>query len=299
LLQVVEGLIEDKKMALTFVGTVGLPFGDDQMLLGDSNLVYEPKLAFELRRDRIHQTRFVANVGARIRQRAVLEGYDSSDSPKDPFMNSDDAKVFLDIGSEAVAGVGGLYELTPRAVVAAEAQAFIPLPTSIGYGTCKRFNGFECSTIKSSGAAAPATAYDGRQPISVVAARIMTSAATSAALRPCRSPKCPKITPPTGRAKNPTANVLKEAMAVGVPVVSTRHGGIPELVEDGVSGVLVPERDPEALAAQLAELAAHPERRAELAAAGRVRVERDYDIERLNDRLVTLFAGLSRTAGTS
>ena len=88
-------------------------------------------------------------------------------------------------------------------------------------------------------------------------------------------------------------------MAVGVPVVSTRHGGIPELVEDGVSGILVPERDPEALAAQLAELAAHPERRAELAAAGRVRVEQDYDIERLNDRLVTLFAGLSRTAGTS
>ena len=92
-------------------------------------------------------------------------------------------------------------------------------------------------------------------------------------------------------------NVLKEAMAVGVPVVSTRHGGIPELVEHGVSGILVPERDPEALAAQLGKLAAHPERRGELAAAGRARVEREYDIERLNDRLVTLFAGLSRTAG--
>lgn len=92
-------------------------------------------------------------------------------------------------------------------------------------------------------------------------------------------------------------NVLKEAMAVGVPVVSTRHGGIPELVEHGVNGILVPERDPGSLAEQLAELAAHPERRGELAEAGRARVEREYDIERLNDRLVTLFAGLSRTAG--
>ena len=86
-------------------------------------------------------------------------------------------------------------------------------------------------------------------------------------------------------------------MAVGVPVVSTRHGGIPELVEHGVSGILVPERDAQALAVQLAELAAHPERRAELADAGRARVEQDYDIERLNDRLATLFAGLSRRPG--
>jgi colanic acid/amylovoran biosynthesis glycosyltransferase len=92
-------------------------------------------------------------------------------------------------------------------------------------------------------------------------------------------------------------NVLKEAMASGMPVVATRHGGIPELVEDEVSGFLVPERDPEALADRLAQLAAHPERWSALASAGRARVERDYDIERLNDRLVTLFAGLSRTAG--
>ncbi|MGH7579513.1 MAG: glycosyltransferase, partial [Gemmatimonadales bacterium] len=39
-------------------------------------------------------------------------------------------------------------------------------------------------------------------------------------------------------------NVLKEAMASGMPVVATRHAGIPELVEDEVSGLLVPERDP-------------------------------------------------------
>jgi colanic acid/amylovoran biosynthesis glycosyltransferase len=94
-------------------------------------------------------------------------------------------------------------------------------------------------------------------------------------------------------------NALKEAMASGLPVVATRHGGIPELVDDGISGFLVPERDSEALADRLALLAAHPERWPALIGGGRRRVERDYDIERLNDRLVTLFAGLSRTAGTS
>jgi colanic acid/amylovoran biosynthesis glycosyltransferase len=82
-------------------------------------------------------------------------------------------------------------------------------------------------------------------------------------------------------------------------VVSTANGGIAELVEHEATGLVVPERDPAALAARLAELARHPERRAALARAGRARVERDYDIERLNDRLVTLFAGLSRTAGTA
>jgi colanic acid/amylovoran biosynthesis glycosyltransferase len=94
-------------------------------------------------------------------------------------------------------------------------------------------------------------------------------------------------------------NVLKEAMAVGLPVVSTANGGIPELVEHEATGLVVPERDPGALAARLAELARHPERRVALARAGRARVERDYDIERLNDRLVTLFTGLSPTAGTA
>jgi colanic acid/amylovoran biosynthesis glycosyltransferase len=94
-------------------------------------------------------------------------------------------------------------------------------------------------------------------------------------------------------------NVLKEAMAAGLPVASTPNGGIPELVEHEVTGLLVRERDPEALAARLADLAKDPGRRAWLARAGRARVEREYDIERLNDRLVTLFAGLSRAAGTS
>lgn len=54
-------------------------------------------------------------------------------------------------------------------------------------------------------------------------------------------------------------NVIKEAMASGLPVISTRHSGIPELVVDGVSGLLVPERDAAALSNALAYLIGHPE----------------------------------------
>ena len=59
----------------------------------------------------------------------------------------------------------------------------------------------------------------GRQPMSVVAAPIISSATTSAFLRPMRSPKCPKMMPPIGRATKPTANVLKEASSA----TSRRH----------------------------------------------------------------------------
>lgn len=135
----------DQAIAVTAVGTVVLPFGDDQMLLGDSNLVYEPKVAFEWRPDRIHHTKVIANLGARIRNRTVLEAYDTSD----PAMTADDAKVFLDVGSEMLVGAGGTYEITPRAIAAAEVSLFAPLPAGVGYGTCRRFNGLSCGSLDS------------------------------------------------------------------------------------------------------------------------------------------------------
>ena len=84
-------------------------------------------------------------------------------------------------------------------------------------------------------------------------------------------------------------NVLKEAMAMGMPVVSTLHSGIPELVENGVSGYLVAERDVEALADRLVELVDHSHRWPAMGRAGRARVERDYDVDRLNAELVDLY----------
>ncbi len=136
-------LLSRPTLAVTAIGSMVLPFGEDEMLLGDRNLVFEPKVALEWRPDPLHATRIVANAGARLRQRSVLEGYDTMD----PAATDADAKVFLDVGSELVAGVGGVYEVTPRIFAAAEAQVFAPLPDGLAYGNCRRYNGTRCSAI--------------------------------------------------------------------------------------------------------------------------------------------------------
>lgn len=73
--------------------------------------------------------------------------------------------------------------------------------------------------------------------------------------------------------------VLMEAMASGLPVVASRLSGIPELVEDGRSGILVTPGDAVALADALASLGADPERRASMGAAARERVIAAFDLD--------------------
>ncbi len=99
----------------------------------------------------------------------------------------------------------------------------------------------------------------------------------------------PSVTASDGNQDAPI-NVLKEAMAMGLPVVSTYHGGIPELVEDGISGFLVPERDVDALAEKLGYLIEHPEIWPQMGKAGRAYVEKNYDINKLSDRLVEIYS---------
>ena len=72
--------------------------------------------------------------------------------------------------------------------------------------------------------------------------------------------------------------VLTEAMALKVPVIATPVTGIPELVEDGRTGLIVPERDPAALAVAIRRLIEETETARRLTEAGRERVECDFDL---------------------
>jgi len=86
--------------------------------------------------------------------------------------------------------------------------------------------------------------------------------------------------------------VFMEAQAMGLPVISTYHSGIPEVVIDGKSGFLVPEKDVDALAEKMEFLVEHPELWSEMGGYGREFVEKHYDVRRLNKRLVEIYRNL-------
>jgi len=72
--------------------------------------------------------------------------------------------------------------------------------------------------------------------------------------------------------------VAKEAAACGVPVLATMHGGLPDIIEDGHTGFLVPERDVQRLSERLGRLIAEPVLRQQMGRAARLKMEREYDV---------------------
>lgn len=102
----------------------------------------------------------------------------------------------------------------------------------------------------------------------------------------------PNVTARNGDKEGVPVAVV-EAMASRLPVVGTRHSGIPELVRDEETGFLVPEGDVAALAARLRLLLGQRELAHRLGEEGRRRVAAEFDIEGLNDRLVELYEGVT------
>ena len=84
-------------------------------------------------------------------------------------------------------------------------------------------------------------------------------------------------------------NSMLEAMASGLPVFATQHGGIPEAIENGVSGVLVPERDHEALAQALLNAAEGPVFLSQIARGGAEVIRKNFDLQTQAQRLEDIY----------
>lgn len=93
--------------------------------------------------------------------------------------------------------------------------------------------------------------------------------------------------------------VAAEAMACGKPVIASRCTSLPELVEDGVTGILCPVDDVDAFAAAARRLAAAPEECAAMGSAGRARVLERFTLARMAQEYIALYRALGARAGTA
>jgi len=89
---------------------------------------------------------------------------------------------------------------------------------------------------------------------------------------------------------------IMEAMATGLPVVATAVGGVPEVVSDGQTGILVPPRQPKLLAQAIVRLLVDPDLARAMGAAGRNRVEALFDAKVMAERTVAVYRSLVRSS---
>lgn len=102
---------------------------------------------------------------------------------------------------------------------------------------------------------------------------------------------------PSCRLGDGLPNVIREAMAVGTPVVASRVAGIPEALDDGRCGMLVPPADVDALAAAIERMLASDELRARYAVLARQRTEDKFDLWRNGQRLAAHLRSVKRRTG--
>lgn len=118
----------------------------------------------------------------------------------------------------------------------------------------------------------------------------LDAAGVSDLLGRCRAAVLTSVVP-----ENAPMSVL-EAMAAGCPVIATRIGGIPEIVQDGVTGILAPAGDVAAVADAMRALASDPARATAMGEAGHARALSEYTLERHTDRLLEVYHRAISTA---
>ena len=90
--------------------------------------------------------------------------------------------------------------------------------------------------------------------------------------------------------------VVSQALATGLPVVVTKHSGLPEQVLESINGFVTPENDPAALAAKIICLMENPQSWPRLSRAGRTHVKANYDSKVLMDRQLADYRRLINSA---
>jgi glycosyltransferase involved in cell wall biosynthesis len=98
----------------------------------------------------------------------------------------------------------------------------------------------------------------------------------------------PSVT--TSRTQENTSIAALEAMASGKPVIATDIGGLPEIIRDGQDGILVPERDSDAVAAAAIRLLARPDLARAIGREARAQVLREFNVSQWADRVVGVYA---------
>ena len=86
-----------------------------------------------------------------------------------------------------------------------------------------------------------------------------------------------------------TPLVIQESLAIGTPVIASDQGGISELIKDGKTGFLVPEKNISAFIDKINYIISHPNEVHEIRIKGRATVEEKFNLEAQNDRIVHIY----------
>ena len=84
--------------------------------------------------------------------------------------------------------------------------------------------------------------------------------------------------------------MLLEAMAAGLPVIATQVGGVPEVVEEGKTGFLVPPRDVQRMAEAIVCMVRHPERMNQMGIYARALVRSQFSVEAMMDKIERIYS---------